>query len=135
MINGTHSVRPLLALVCCHLGRPSQPAQNFNNFSVPLKASDLIATVTAALAPWECQLEQEKKIFLSDPEKDFQMSSEQLRDVKLMPVITNERLSQSKVIHGQAAWDRPVENLLIVSGYFYYVSEIMEIGQNRATSE
>lgn len=62
------------------------------------------------------------------------MSFEQLKNVKLMPVITNERLSQSKVIHGQAARDRPAENLLIVSGYFYYVSEIVEIGQRRPMS-
>lgn len=138
MINSTHSafdqIRPLRDL-CCHLG--CFPSSTRPPLQQVFRHRDRASTKPRPRQfsrLWECQPAKEKVLSSSDPEKDFQMSFEQLKNVKLMPVITNERLSQSKVIHGQAARDRPMENLLIVSGYFYYVSEIIEIGQRRSMS-
>lgn len=99
MINSAHSaldqIRPLRDL-SFHLGRFSSSTRP------PLQQVFRQRKSRARTKPqprqfsrlWECQLEKEKVLFSKDPEKDFQMSIEQIKNVKLMPVITNERLSQ-----------------------------------------
>lgn len=99
MINSTHSafdqIRPLRDL-CCHLGRLSSstrpPLQQVFRQRESRARTKLRPRQFSRL--WECQLKKEKVFSSRDPEKDFQMSFEQIKNVKLMPVITNERLSQ-----------------------------------------